>query len=278
MKTIALTAVALTAFAANSVLCRLALDGTTIDGASFTAIRLLSGAAVLMLIVMLRGGYTTASSQGGWISSMMLFLYAAAFSFAYTTLNTATGALILFGAVQITMIARSVMVGDRLKAGEWMGVAIATSGLIYLMLPSATTPSLTGFALMTLAGIAWGVYSLRGRGSTSPLMDSADNFARTLPLAALLALISLPHAHYSTAGVGLAMLSGGVASGIGYAIWYAAMGGMSATQAAAVQLLVPLIAAGGGAIWLAEAASLRLITAATMILGGILMVVMARRV
>ncbi|MDX8414551.1 MAG: DMT family transporter [Mariprofundales bacterium] len=208
----------------------------------------------------------------------MLFLYAATFSFAYATLNTATGALILFGAVQITMIALSVMAGERLKAGEWMGVVIAISGLIYLMLPSATTPSLTGFVLMTLAGIAWGVYSLRGRGSTSPLMESAYNFARTLPLAALLALISLPHAHYSATGVGLAILSGGVASGMGYAIWYAAMGGMSATQAAVVQLLVPLIAAMGGVIWLAEAISTRLMIATAMILGGILMVVMARRV
>lgn len=235
-----------------------------------------------MLIVTIRGGTirenrVAPSRQGSWLASLMLFVYAAAFSYAYVTLNTATGALILFGAVQITMILLAVMAGDRLRVAEWIGVIVAASGFVYLMLPSATTPSISGSILMALAGIAWGIYSLQGRRSASPLIASAYNFARTLPLVALLALMALPHAHYSLAGVGLAMLSGGVASGMGYAIWYAAIGGMSATQAAVVQLLVPVIAAGGGAIWLAEAVSMRLMVAAAMVLGGILMVVLGRK-
>ena len=264
------------AFAANSVLCRLALGEGAIDASSFTVIRLLSGVVVLLAITRISGSEIDSSAKGSWSSSLMLFLYAITFSFAYVTLDTGTGALILFGSVQITMILLSLLSGTRLHGTEWAGVVVAFAGFVYLMLPGVTTPSAMGFFLMTVAGIAWGIYTLKGRGSKSPLMDTAYNFFRTLPLVVLVAVVALQDAQSSPQGVLLAVLSGGIASGIGYTVWYIALGGLSATQAAVLQLLVPVIAAMGGVVLVSEAITLRLTISAAMILGGILMVVLGR--
>lgn len=274
IKTSIFTGLALTAFAANSVLCRLALGEKTIDAASFTVIRLLSGALVLLIIFKINNNKIISDAKGSWSASLMLFLYAITFSFAYITLDTGTGALILFGSVQITMILLSLISGDRLHISEWMGVSMAFTGFVFLVLPGVTTPSVTGFLLMTMAGIAWGIYTLKGRDTDSPLMDTAYNFIRTIPLVIVLAIVAVKNTHYSTEGILLAVLSGGIASGIGYTIWYIALGGLAATQAAVVQLSVPVIAALGGVIFVSEAITLRLTLSALMILGGILLVVL----
>ena len=276
IKTVLLTGIALIAFAANSVLCRAALGEATIDASSFTVIRLLSGAFVLFVILQLKHPKSVTSSSGSWVASTMLFLYAITFSFAYISLDTGTGALILFGTVQITMILLSVINGTRLHPTEWMGVALAFAGFVYLISPGVSTPSISGFVLMTIAGVAWGIYTLKGRGSKNPLMDTGSNFFRTVPMAIVVAIIAVQNAHLSYEGVLLAILSGGVASGLGYAIWYNALGGLSATQAAVVQLLVPVIAAAGGVIFVSEPITLRLTLSALMILGGILLVVLGR--
>lgn len=276
IKTVFFTTIALIAFAANSVLCRLALGDNAIDASSFTAIRLLSGVIVLLIIVRARQSKADLSTKGSWSASFMLFVYAITFSFAYITLDTGTGALILFGSVQITMILLSLLSGTRLHLTEWAGVALAFTGFVYLILPGVTAPSTIGFVLMTTAGIAWGVYTLTGRNSKYPLMDTAYNFIRTIPLVILLVLISITSAHYSFEGVLLAVLSGGIASGIGYTIWYMALGGLSATQAAVVQLSVPVIAALGGIVFVSETVTARLAISATLILGGIFFVVWGR--
>ena len=278
MRTILLTILALVAFAANSVLCRLALGESAIDAASFTSVRLLSGAIILFALIQRHHKTTRMNPNGSWFASFMLFLYAITFSFAYITLDTGTGALILFGSVQITMILVSLFSGNRLYVTEWIGVLIAFFGFVYLVLPGVTTPSLIGFLLMTVAGIAWGIYTLKGRGSKSPLIDTAYNFFRTVPIVLIIMVVIflIEKAHYSLEGIVLAMLSGGIASGIGYAIWYAALAGLSATQAAVVQLLVPVIAALGGVIFISETVTLRLVVSAVMVLGGILTVVLGR--
>jgi drug/metabolite transporter (DMT)-like permease len=275
-KTFLFTSFALVAFAANSVLCRLALGDHTIDAASFTVIRLISGAVTLVLILKLRANGDKPTSENNWVAILMLFLYAITFSFAYITLNTATGALIIFGAVQMTMILITLKSGHRLHVAEWLGVLIAFAGFVYLVLPNVNSPSITGFILMMVAGIAWGIYTLKGRGSTNPLADTANNFARTIPLVAVLALIAIPYVDLSVKGVVLAFLSGAVASGIGYTIWYTALGGLTAVQAAVVQLLVPVIAAAGGVVFVSEVISLRLVVSAIMILGGILIVILGK--
>lgn len=276
IKTITFTVLALVAFAANSVLGRLALGEKTIDAANFTTIRLLSGAIVLLVILQFSGKKNNSSTKGSWLAAIMLFLYAAPFSFAYITLDTGTGALILFGAVQITMILLSLISGNKLHVTEWMGVTIAFIGFVYLVLPGVSTPSVIGFSLMTLAGVAWGIYTLKGRGSVNPLADTAYNFARTIPLVIILTVITYQTAHVSSKGILLAILSGGITSGIGYTVWYTALGGLSVTQAAVVQLSVPVIAALGGVIFVSEKISLRLTLSALLILGGILMVILGR--
>jgi len=206
----------------------------------------------------------------------MLFIYATAFSYAYISLDTGTGALILFGSVQITMILLSYISGTRLHITEWTGVVIAFAGFIYLILPGVSTPSVIGFMLMTVAGIAWGIYTLKGRSSNSPLNDTAYNFFRTTPLVVLLAISSINNINYSTEGIVLALLSGGITSGIGYTIWYIALGGLSSTQAAVLQLSVPVIAALGGIIFVSETITFRLAISAAMVLGGILIVVLGK--
>lgn len=275
-KTMMLTGLALIAFAANSILCRLALGSAAIDAACFSAIRLLSGSLILLVILGATRKNAGKSTQGSWSASLMLFVYAVTFSFAYVSLDTATGALILFGSVQITIILLSLISGNRLHFAEWTGVAIAFTGFVYLILPGVTAPSTIGFLLMTVAGIAWGIYTLKGRSSKNPVMDTAYNFFRTTPLVILLALTTIANTNYSSEGIVLAFLSGGIASGIGYTIWYIALGGLSATQAAVLQLSVPVIAALGGVIFVSEAITFRLMISAALVLGGILMVIVGR--
>ncbi|HRK17932.1 MAG TPA: DMT family transporter [Hyphomicrobiaceae bacterium] len=276
-RTIALTVLAMFAFAANSLLCRLALADASIDPATFTAIRIASGVASLWLIVTWRDGRR--STAGSWPAAAALFGYAIAFAVAYVTLSAGTGALILFGAVQATMIAIGIFRGERLSATQLAGLAIALGGLVLLLAPGATAPSPVGAVLMALAGMSWGVYSLLGRGAKDPLADTAGNFLRALPMAALtLALAAAVSSPVLSAhGVLYAILSGAVASGIGYAIWYAALPGLSATQGASVQLSVPVITAVAAAVMLDELISARLVIASVAVLGGIALVIASRQ-
>ncbi len=276
-RTIAYTLLALIAFAANSLLCRMALKQQVIDPASFTSIRLISGAAVLLFLVYLSGNKGKQSSNGSWGSALMLFLYAAAFSFAYTSLDTGTGALILFASVQLTMITYALYSGKRMSSKEWLGVGITLTGFVYLLLPGVTAPALNGLALMSLSGIAWGIYSLRGKGSENALQDTAYNFLRTIPLLVVLVLLSQNLKVSDPRGIVLAMISGGITSGIGYTIWYMALRGLSAVQASVVQLAVPVIAALGGVIWLSESITGRLLLSALLILGGIFLLFVGRK-
>ncbi|HHS12278.1 MAG TPA: EamA family transporter [bacterium] len=274
-QTVLLTAFTLTAFAANSVLCRLALGRETIDAAAFTVIRLLSAALVLGFLLAIRGRLKMTLHCGSWFSACMLFLYAASFSYAYMTLNTGTGALILFGAVQITILLVYRVSGNRMAAAEWLGALAAFLGFVFLVLPGVTAPSLKGFILMSAAGAAWGFYTLGGRASESPMTDTAANFIRTLPLVLMLFLLTNP-LFITRRGVLLAIISGAVTSGLGYTLWYRALRGLSAAQAAVVQLMVPVIAALGGVFFNREIISGRLILSALMILGGICVTALAR--
>jgi drug/metabolite transporter (DMT)-like permease len=271
------TSLAMVAFASNSLLNRLALGQESIDAISYTTIRLMAGALVLWLISFVQRNNTGSKLGGNWISSAMLFVYAIAFSFAYLSLSAGTGALILFGSVQITMIFVALRSGERPRRLEWLGILLALGGLVYLVLPGLRAPSPLGSALMMMAGIAWGVYSLRGRGSGSPLADTAGNFLRAVPLIIFLRLVPVSDVHLSQSGSLLAVLSGAIASGVGYVIWYAALAGLTATRAAIIQLSVPVLAAWGGVVFLAEDVSLRLILAATLILGGIALAIAGRR-
>jgi drug/metabolite transporter (DMT)-like permease len=268
-RTLAFTGIALVAFAANSVLCRLALGRRSIDPASFATVRLLSGALMLLAIGVASRGRSPRASRAGWPSAVMLFLYAAAFSFAYVSLHAGTGALILFGSVQATMILAALRSGERFRAPEAVGLALALGGLVYLVSPGLAAPSPIGSALMAVAGISWGVYSLRGRGAGDPLGDTAGNFLRSVPLAAGVSAFAFRGAHLSPAGLVLATASGALASGVGYVVWYAALRGLSAIRAATVQLAVPALAAAGGVLVLSESVSLRLVLSAVFILGGV---------
>jgi drug/metabolite transporter (DMT)-like permease len=267
--TAALTILALIAFAANSVLCRLALGEVAIDPASYTAVRLITGAAALWLIDTFRRAAPSAKFSGSWISAAMLFLYAVTFSFAYISLSAGTGALILFATVQITMIAVGLYTGERPEKSEWLGLLIAIGGLIYLVSPGITAPSIVGSLLMATAGIAWGVYSLRGRGASDPVAVTTDNFLRTIPLAFGLTLLWLSKLALTPVGFLWATLSGSITSGVGYVLWYAALPRLTATRAATVQLAVPVLAALAGVVALSEAISLRLVISAVVILGGV---------
>ncbi len=265
------------AFASNSLLNRLALGQGSIDAVSYTTIRLMAGAITLWLISFLQRNNVGSKLRGNWISAAMLFIYAITFSLAYLSLTAGTGALILFGTVQVTMILAALRSGERPQLLEWMGVLLALSGLVYLVMPGLKAPSPLGSALMMMAGIAWGVYSLRGRGTGSPLADTTGNFIRAVPLIVLVRLITLNGVELSQPGILLAILSGAVASGVGYVIWYAALRGLTATRAAIVQLSVPVLAAWGGVAFLAENISLRLILAGAFILGGIALAITGQR-
>ena len=269
------TALAMLAFAGNSLLCRAALRDTRIDPATFTAVRIVSGALVLWLIVRLRGA--PVRGAGDWISALALFAYAAAFSYAYVGLPAGTGALLLFGAVQATMIGGGLRAGERLHAGGAGGLVLAVAGLVGLLLPGLSAPPAAAALLMLAAGVAWGVYSLRGKGAGEPTRTTAGNFLRAVPFAAVLALAALPWASTDVRGTCYAAASGALTSGIGYAIWYAALKHLRAIHASAVQLSVPVIAAIGGIMLLGEHPTLRLLLGSVAILGGIALVMLERR-
>jgi len=269
------TALALIAFAANSILCRLALSEEAIDPASFTSVRLMAGAVMLYALVRgHRGG--SAPLRGSWLSAAMLALYAVPFSLAYVSLTAGTGALLLFGAVQATMLLASVGAGERPDAVQWIGVVLALAGLVYLLLPGLASPPLMAAMLMLLAGVAWGVYSLLGKGSADPLRETAGNFVRAVPFAIAVSAVMLRDLHLELRGLVLAIASGAVASGLGYVLWYAALRNLSGFTASIVQLAGPVLAAAGGVLLLDERISLRLAVAATLVLGGIALAIMGR--
>ena len=286
-KAMAMSIMALVAFAGNSVLCRIALSDGAIHPASFTSIRLVSGAIVLMALVLLsNAGKQEAGNyiNKGWAAPTILFIYAALFSFAYITLDTGVGALILFGAVQITMVAVSLIRGAKLSWLEWFGLLMACAGLLYLVFPELSKPSLSGFLMMSGAGVAWGLYTVLGQGSQNPLADTASNFIKTVPLSVILLMLfssqwlatDFSDRLVVTAWL-FAILSGAVTSGVGYAIWYAALRYLKSNQAGVMQLLVPIIAAIGGVIFAGELLTYRLIFASALVLGGILIVISAKQ-
>ncbi|UIP28563.1 DMT family transporter [Photobacterium sp. TLY01] len=280
LKMFLLTCLAMLAFAANSLLNRVALSDTAIDPASFTLIRLLAGAVFLWFIHAYRPSgerlKRKASVGGNWLSAAALFIYAAGFSFAYLSLTAATGALLLFAAVQITMMAVALSRGERLNAMQILGFTLALTGLVILLLPGVSAPSWQGAVLMLVAGVAWGIYTLRGQGATDPLQTTAGNFVRAVPFA-LLCWFVWGAAEPDAIGVWYAVLSGGLASGVGYAIWYSVLPSLSAMIAATVQLSVPVLAAVGGVLLLSESVTLRLLVASMAILGGIAIVIGARK-
>jgi len=275
MRTVLFTVVAMFAFAANSILCRMALGQELIDAATFTAVRVAAGALMLSLILAPRW-YQNGRAPGNWRAAAMLFAYMACFSFAYLSLGAGTGALILFGAVQLTMFIAALRAGEYFAVWSWAGLALAVGGLIYLVSPGITAPDIVGALLMTVAGIAWGLYSLQGRGSGNPLEATANNFIYAVPLVILVSLAFMADFKASKEGLLLAIASGAAASGLGYTIWYAALKGLSGTRAATVQLSVPVIAAFGGVILLSEAVTPRLLIASVATLGGVAMVLSQR--
>lgn len=270
------TVLALVAFAGNSLLCRAALAHTRIDAASFTTVRLLSGAVVLCSLVWLRGA--ARAGRGNWLSALALFAYAAGFSFSYLHLTAAAGALLLFGAVQTTMIGYGIWSGEQMRWLQIVGLILACGGLVGLLLPGLSAPPLTGALLMLGAGLAWGIYSLRGRRGGDSLKVTAGNFTRTVPMALVLSLLLSARTSLDPAGLGYAFLSGALTSGVGYAIWYTALPALKSTTAATVQLSVPILAAVGGVVFLDESVSLRLLVASVAIIGGIALVVLTGEV
>lgn len=274
-RTALLTALALTAFAANSILCRQALGARLMDPASFTGVRLGSGALALWVATGAQRPVAL-TRAGSWGSALALFAYAAAFSLAYLDLTAGTGALILFGAVQVSMLLWGLRGGERPHAGEWTGLLLAVAGLGVLVRPGLAAPAPVAAALMAVAGIAWGAYSLRGRSATTPLQSTAGNFLRTIPLVGLFLLPNAGRLHVTPGGLALAVASGALASGAGYAVWYAALPSLSATRAALVQLLVPVLAAVAGVVVLGEPLPARLPVAAALVLGGVALAVTAR--
>jgi drug/metabolite transporter (DMT)-like permease len=292
-----LTSLAMIAFASNSLLCRQALKHTTIDAATFTFIRILSGAVVLWLMLEIRTRLRTETTDslffegssgsthitrhsplkgGNWPSSLALFVYAATFSFAYVDLSVGTGALLLFGAVQASMILWGFRRGERLDAIQVVGFVAAVIGLVVLVFPGLSAPPLIASMLMLAAGVAWGVYSLRGRGVQAPASVTAGNFMRAVPFSAVVWMIFLPWTHVDSAGVSYAVISGAIASGLGYLIWYTALSGLKATSAATIQLSVPVLAAAGGILLLGEPITLRYVFASIAVLGGIALVIWER--
>jgi len=269
-----LTLLTMSAFAGNSLLCRAALRQTAIDPWSFTLVRIVAGALALALIALFRsGGFRQA---GSWGSGLALFAYAAFFSGAYVTLPAGTGALLLFGAVQATMIVWGLRSGERIRLAQGVGLALALAGLVLLTLPGIAAPRPLGALSMLAAGLAWGIYSLRGRGGKDPLRTTAGNFLRACLPAGLLALALISYTRFDAAGFAYAALSGALASGVGYAIWYTVLPHLTATRAAGVQLSVPVLAALGGIAFLSETLTLRLVGASILVLGGIALVVLER--
>jgi len=277
MQLIVLTAFAMLAFAGNSLLCRLALQHTGIDPATFSSVRLASGALVLCLIAAARRAPGEPRLGGNWLSALALFVYAEAFSFAYVSLSAGTGALLLFAAVQISMIGWGIRRGERLGPWQVAGFVLAVAGLVLLLLPGLTAPPWQGALLMSASGLAWAVYSLRAKGSGDPTRATAGNFLRATPLALAVSALMLGSARWDAAGLAYGVASGALSSGVGYVVWYAALRELKLTSAATVQLSVPVIAAFGGVLLLGESASLRLVGASILVLGGVAVVLLARR-
>ncbi|MFV0594414.1 DMT family transporter [Shewanella sp.] len=266
-----LTTLTMLAFACNSILCRLALKDGSIDAGSFTLIRLLSGAIMLWLLSLNK---PAPKAKGHWGSALALFVYAAGFSYAYINMTASMGALLLFGAVQANMIGYGLYRKETFNTRQWFGFVCAGAGLIFLLLPGLSAPPLLSSLLMISAGVAWGIYSIQGKGAQHPIPVSAGNFIRTVPMALLLLLLVRDPIAVSQMGIIYALASGAIASGVGYAIWYSILPLLSSTYAATVQLSVPLIAAVGGVLLLGESLSLRLVLASCAILGGITLVVL----
>ncbi|MET1219045.1 MAG: DMT family transporter [Glaciecola sp.] len=280
MKVVIMSIIALIAFAANSVLCRLALHETDIDPASFTTVRLVSAAFMLSIIVLfsVKGTSTkTFFAQGSWSGSIALFVYAAAFSLAYIELTAATGALILFGMVQVAMLSISFAQGQRFTRWQWLGFSLAIVGLLLLFLPSASNPDVLSACLMAIAGVAWGVYSILGKGVSQPLLMTCGNFVRSIPLTLVLSVLWLTHFQVDALGLWYAVLSGALASGLGYAVWYGVLPSIPGTQAATLQLAVPVIATVGGIVLLDESLTTMFVLASISILGGIGLVLKASK-
>jgi drug/metabolite transporter (DMT)-like permease len=273
--TLLLTLVAMFAFAANSLLCRMALGEGLIDAASFATVRVCSGALTLSLILLPRWR-AHGRAPVDWRSATMLFTYMAFFSFAYLSLSAGTGALLLFGAVQLTMFVVALRSGEHFPPLSWAGLFLAVFGLVYLVSPGVTAPDPLGALLMVVAGVAWGVYSLLGKNAADPLEATANNFIFSVPMVVVVSVLFLGEFQISSKGLALAVASGSVASGLGYVVWYAALKGLPATRAATVQLSVPVIAAAGGVVLLSEQVTLRLVLASLATLGGIALVLMQR--
>jgi drug/metabolite transporter (DMT)-like permease len=276
-RAILLTSVTMVAFAGNSLLCRLALRDASIDPASFTSIRLLSGALTLLFIVMLTRRRHALRQNGGWMSSVVLVFYAITFSYAYVSLSAGAGALILFGCVQGTMIAVGLWRGDRPGGLEWLGWLLAFGGMTWLVLPGSEAPPAGGALLMAAAGVGWGLYSLRGQSESDPVASNATNFLLSIVFIAVLTGLTWSTAELTTRGIVIAIVAGSITTGIGYVIWYAALDYLTAMQAALVQLSVPAIATAGGVLMLSEPLSLRMIASSTLVLGGICIALVTRQ-
>jgi len=269
------TLLALIAFAANSVLCRMALLDDNIDAISFTVVRIVSGAVTLALLVALRNP-AQLRRRPNWVAGAALLAYMVLFSLAYVTLGAGSGALVLFGFVQLTMMGVALLSKEHFPPLAWLGLAIAVVGVIYLVRPGAEAPNAIAALQMAGAGIAWGAYSVIGRGSQYPLQDTAGNFLLCVPFALLLAILFWQDQVFSIRGLGLAIASGALASGCGYAIWFRTLPHLTTSQASIVQLSVPVIASIGGVVFLSEAITPRLAIASVLVLGGIALVLRGR--
>jgi len=278
IKLSALALFALMAFAANSVLCRLALAENSIDASGFTILRLLSGAVMLAIILLLTQKRSNKpKSTGNWTGTTTLFIYAVTFSYGYILVDTATGALVLFGVLQITLVVHATLTGKHLHKLEWLGVLLAFAGFVYFMLPQLQSPSAIGFILMSLSGIAWAFFTLNGKKSVNPLSDTTYNFLRTLPFLIILALFTFEDFHFTQEGVLLAIASGALTTGIAYAIWYWVMQFISGVQAGVLQVSLPIFAAIGGILFVDEVISLRLFITSVIVIGGIALVMLGNK-
>ena len=276
IKLVLLAALAMTAFAANSLLCRMALVETDIDPASFTFWRLTSGALMLTVLVVMRNQKPL--KEGNMASAIALFVYAAGFSFAYISMTTGAGALLLFGAVQVTMISWGLFKGERMSTLQWGGFLLALVGLILLLLPNAAVPQLSSALMMLAAGIAWGVYSLKGKGAKFPIEATAGNFIRSTPLALVLLVIFWPGGEFHAEGMAYAVASGAIASALGYALWYSILVHIAAIKAATLQLSVPVLAVFAGWLFLDETVTLRIILSSLAVIGGVAMVIWVKKI